>query len=179
MGFWRHGKERLAADKRFLRSAPTWCHLPYTVIFGEKYSTASIYSRALCPENKRRREMQRNSEGCVLKKNSLKYLIDAALFVDISSMVAVGFLLAFVIPRGGGRAFSGYFLGLYRHQWTDVHLFLSLFLVPLLFVHIWLSWTWVVQSSKRYIGDRWKTFLWALCAAWILVLILGWTAARF
>jgi Na+-driven multidrug efflux pump len=109
-----------------------------------------------------------------LKKNTLKYFVNAALFVDISSMAVLGFLLAFVIPRGRARAFSEYFFGLHRHQWTDIHLFLSLFLVPLLFFHILFNWTWVVQSSKRCIGDRWKTFLWALCAAWILALFAGW-----
>jgi hypothetical protein len=114
-----------------------------------------------------------------LKKNTLKYLIDAALFVDMSSMAVLGFLLAFVIPRGRTHAVSVYFLGLHRHQWADIHLFLSLFLVLLLFFHIWFNWTWVVQSSKRYIGDRWKTFLWALCAGCIAVLFVGWISVRF
>jgi hypothetical protein len=50
-----------------------------------------------------------------LKKNTLKYPIDAALFVDISSMAVLGFLLAFVIPRGRGHGFSEYFLG-----WSEV-----------------------------------------------------------
>ena len=114
-----------------------------------------------------------------MKKNTLKYLIDAALFVDISSSAVLGFLLAFVIPRGRAHAVSVHFLGLHRNQWVDIHLFLSLFLVLLLFLHIWLNWNWVVQSSKRYIGDRWKTFLWALSAAWISVIFVGWIAVRF
>jgi len=114
-----------------------------------------------------------------VKKNTVKYLLDALLFVDISSMAALGFLLAFVIPRGRPQIFSTYFLGLHRHQWTDIHLFLSLFLVPLLFFHILLNWTWVVQSSKRYLGSRWRQFLWAVSTAWILILFAGYITARF
>lgn len=114
-----------------------------------------------------------------MKKNTIKYLVDAALFVDISSMAVLGFLLAFVIPRGRAHAVSSYLLGIHRHQWANIHLFLSLFLVPLLFFHIRFNWTWIVQSTRRYLGDGWKAFLWALGAGWIAVLLVGWIAVKF
>jgi hypothetical protein len=111
-----------------------------------------------------------------MNKNAFKYLISAALFIDICSIAVIGLLLGFVIPKGG-RA-SNYFLGLHRHEWVDVHLFLSILLLTLLIFHLWFNWTWIVQATKRYFGDRWKNALWFISGAWILVLIVGWIATR-
>jgi hypothetical protein len=114
-----------------------------------------------------------------LKKNTLKYLINVTLFIDMTSITVLGFLLGFVIPKGQGQFSQKYFLGLQRHDWADIHLYLGLLLLPLLFFHVWFNWTWVVQSTKRYLGDHWKNFFWAISFAWIFVLIVGWFAIRF
>jgi hypothetical protein len=47
-------------------------------------------------------------------------------------------------------------------------------LLVLLVLHIWLNWTWVAQSTKRYFGNRWKKYLWGLSCAWFAVLLFGW-----
>jgi Domain of unknown function (DUF4405) len=113
-----------------------------------------------------------------LKKNALKYVIDVTLFIDITSIAVLGLLLGFVIPKGQGLSFQNYFLGLHRHEWADIHLYLSLLLLILLVFHIWLNWTWVIQSTKRYLGDHWKNFIWTISFAWIVVLFAGWIAVK-
>ena len=113
-----------------------------------------------------------------MTKNVLKYIVDAALFIDVCSIAVIGLLMAVVIPRGRGGWGTAYFLGLHRHEWGDIHLFLSVLLLVLLAVHLWFNWTWIVQSTRRYFGDRWKAVLWGLSGAWILVLVVGWIAAR-
>ncbi len=112
-----------------------------------------------------------------MKKNALKYFINVTLFIDITSIAVLGLLLGFVIPKGQGRSLN-YFLGLHRHEWADIHLCLSLFFLVLLVFHVWLNWAWVVQSTKRYLGDQWKNFFWAVSLAWIIVLIVGWIAVK-
>ena len=52
-----------------------------------------------------------------MKKNTVKYLIDVALYIDICSIAVIGALLAFVVPEGRKGAGSKYFLGLHRHDW--------------------------------------------------------------
>ncbi|MGV8073260.1 MAG: DUF4405 domain-containing protein [Syntrophobacteraceae bacterium] len=113
-----------------------------------------------------------------MKKNDWKALIDALLFVDICSIGAIGLLLAFVIPTGGGRGASKYFIGLHRHQWGDIHLYLSLFMLGLLVLHVWLNWTWVVNSTKSYFGEHWKMALLSLGVAWLVVLFLAWAIVK-
>ena len=114
-----------------------------------------------------------------MKKNTLKYLINVTLFIDMTSVTVLGFLLGFVIPKGQGHSSQNYFLGLHRYDWADIHLYLALLLLPLLVFHVWFNWTWVIQSTKRYMGDHWKNFLWAISFAWIIVLIFGWFAVKF
>ena len=114
-----------------------------------------------------------------LKKNTLKYFIDILLFIDMSSIAALGLLLGFVIPQGKVHPSDKYFLGIHRHEWGDIHLYLSLFLLVLLVFHIWFNWAWIVQSTKRYFGNHWKNFLWAISCGWIVVLLIGWLAVRF
>jgi hypothetical protein len=114
-----------------------------------------------------------------MKRNAIKYVVDAALFVDICSIAALGLLLRFVIPRGRGPGFEKYFLWLQRRQWGDIHLSLSLGLLILLCVHVCFNWPWIVQWTKCYFGDHWKNFLWAASCAWIVVLFLGWMVERF
>jgi hypothetical protein len=113
-----------------------------------------------------------------LKKNTLKYFINVTLFIDITSIAVLGLLLGFVIPKGQGHLSQKYFLGLHRHDWADIHLYLALLLLPLLVFHVWFNWTWVIQSTKRYLGENWKNFLWAISFAWIIVLVVGWFAVR-
>ena len=113
-----------------------------------------------------------------MKKNILKYLIDAALFIDICSIAVIGFLMGFVIPKGNEHQAAKSFLGLHRHDWGDIHLYLSILLLILLILHLWLNWTWIIQSTKRYFGDNWKKVLWCISGAWILVLVVAWMATK-
>lgn len=113
-----------------------------------------------------------------MKKNSFKYLVDAILFIDILSIAMIGLLLAFVLPEGRAGRVSKFFLGLHRHDWRDIHLYLSISLLFLLGVHIWSNRTWIVQSSKKYFGDDWKNALWCISGAWILVLAIACIAMR-
>ncbi len=110
-----------------------------------------------------------------MKKNALKYGIDVALFSVVSTIAALGLMLGFIIPRGrGGQEF---FLGLNRHAWGDLHLYLSLSLFILLPLHLAFNWTWIVQSSQRYLGLQWKNFLWGLSGAWLVILLILWLTA--
>lgn len=113
-----------------------------------------------------------------MKKNPLKYIINALLFVDICSIAVIGLLLGFVIPSGREYQGGKYFLGLHRHEWGDIHLYLSFLLLVLLIFHLWFNWTWIVQSTKRYFGDHWKNALWCMSGAWALVLIVAWIAVK-
>jgi len=113
-----------------------------------------------------------------LNKRDLQYFVDAVLFIAVCSVSVIGLLLGFVIPKGRAQESMKYFLGLHRHEWGSIHLFLSVSLLLLLCIHVGLHWTWVVQTTRRHFGDKWKRALWMLSGAWIVVLLIGWVVAK-
>ena len=113
-----------------------------------------------------------------MKKSDFQYFVDTLLFIAVCSTTVVGLLLGFVIPKGRGQEWTHSFLGLHRHEWGEIHLVLSLSFLLLLCLHIGLHWTWVVQTTRRYSGDKWKRALWMVAGAWIVVLLIGWVAAK-
>lgn len=114
-----------------------------------------------------------------LMKKDLKYFTDVLMFIVLTSIAIIGLLMAFVIPSGRQAAESKYFLGLHRHDWGDIHLYLSLFFLVLLAIHLWLNWTWIVQTTRSYVGDYWKKALVAMAGAWLIVLFVAWLIVLF
>ncbi len=109
-----------------------------------------------------------------MTRNDLKYFVAALLFVDLSSIAVLGFLMAFVIPSGNVPMEAKIFLGLHRSKWADIHVTLSLILLGLIAWHVWLSWDRVAGYGKKLFGERWQKALWALSGAWMVVIFLAW-----
>ncbi len=66
-------------------------------------------------------------------------IIAAFLFLG---MIATGYLLRFPLPPGSNKTLSLW--GYTRHQWGDVHFWISLGLLVVLAVHLVLHWNWIV-----------------------------------
>lgn len=66
-------------------------------------------------------------------------LIAALLFLG---MIATGYLLRFPLPPGSNKSLSLW--GYTRHQWGDLHFWISLGLLVVLVVHLALHWNWIV-----------------------------------
>lgn len=66
-------------------------------------------------------------------------IIAALLFLG---MIATGYLLHFPLPPGSNKTLSLW--GYTRHQWGEVHFWISLGLLSVLLVHLVLHWNWIV-----------------------------------
>lgn len=110
-----------------------------------------------------------------MQRNTIKFILDSLLFLTATSTAAIGLLLGFVIPKGGRAApEEKFFLGLHRHEWGDLHLFMGISMLVILAIHLWLNWSWIKGSAQKYFGARWSRFLLALCGGWMAVLFVGW-----
>jgi hypothetical protein len=113
-----------------------------------------------------------------LSRTDWKYLVDTLMFLSLLGIVAIGLLVAFVIPEGpaelGG---SKYFLGLHRHQWGDIHLALSLAFSAFALVHILLAWSWIKGKAAAVFGRAWKAALVLTVLAAFAVPGVFWLAA--
>jgi len=107
-----------------------------------------------------------------------KYLIDTPLFLCTVGIVVIGVLLGFVIPEGSlGPGQSKYFLGVHRHQWGHIHLWLSLTFTALLIIHIVLAWGWIKGKAKGLFGRIWKTALELTVLAAVIVPLVFWAVS--
>jgi hypothetical protein len=123
----------------------------------------------------------RRSAPTLLKRffdNLLIDLIAAALMVG---MVATGYILRFPLPPGSNKYLSLW--GLTRHQWGEVHFWISLALFGVIFLHITLHWQWVVVSVRRKLsaakaapGSAWFSGLMTFLVLGAILALFAWAA---
>ena len=113
--------------------------------------------------------------GEKMKKSDWQYLIDTLLFLSIVGIALIGFLMGLVIPKGPTAPESTkYFLGLHRHQWGNIHFYLSIAFVVFVTVHVLLSWKWIKNKSRQIFKNRWNAALTCTAVASVLLIFLFW-----
>ena len=84
-----------------------------------------------------------------LRKSTPK-IANLFLWFLFCGMTGTGLLLTYRLPPGsrGGRGLSA--LGWTRHEWGDLHFWISIAFLVLLLIHLVLHWRWFWQiASKR------------------------------
>lgn len=110
-----------------------------------------------------------------MKESDWRYLVDMLLFVCLGGMTLIGILLGLVIPAGPASSESSkYFLGLHRHQWGNIHAYLSIAFVVLTIVHIVLNWKWVTAKTSQIFRRRAAPILISAVSIPFLVLFVFW-----
>jgi len=110
-----------------------------------------------------------------MKKTDLQYLVDTLLFLCIIGLVSIGFLMGLVLPKGPSAPESAkYFLRLHRHQWGNIHFYLSIAFTVFVIIHLILSWKWIKGKARQVFKKAWGTALILTVIASILVLFLFW-----
>lgn len=108
-----------------------------------------------------------------MKNSDWRYLVDALLFICLGGMTVIGILMGFVIPTGSVSSESSkYFLGLHRHQWGNIHAYLSIAFVVLTIIHIILNWKWVtVRTSQIFKKRAAPILILAVCVPFLVLLV--------
>jgi hypothetical protein len=75
-----------------------------------------------------------------MKRPLINMLVDFLSLLVFSFMISTGLLLKFVLPPRSGRETC---FGLTRHEWGDVHFYVSILFLTVLFIHILLHWAWI------------------------------------
>jgi len=110
-----------------------------------------------------------------MKKSDWQYLIDTLLFLCICGISFIGILLAFFLPEGpSAHESKKYLMGLHRHQWGDIHMYLSLAFILLVLIHLLLSWSWIRGKAKALFKGGWAVVLLLTAISACLVIVLFW-----
>lgn len=90
-----------------------------------------------------------------MKRATLISWVDILSFVALVLMVATGLLLEFMLPPGSGRVEHGagsqpitLVWGLTRHQWGDIHFYISIGLLALVSTHLWIHHKWIAAGFR-------------------------------
>lgn len=110
-----------------------------------------------------------------MKKADWQYLVNTLLFICMVGIILIGLLLGLVIPEGPSTPESSkYFLNLHRHQWGNIHFYLSLAFILLIIIHLTLDWKWIKARAKKLFNTGWKTALLTTAGISILLLFVIW-----
>ncbi|HUU38803.1 MAG TPA: DUF4405 domain-containing protein [Candidatus Desulfaltia sp.] len=110
-----------------------------------------------------------------MKESDWRYIVDALLFICLVGMAFIGILLGLVISEGpASSGGSKYFLGLHRHQWGDLHAYLSIAFVVLMAVHLVLSWKWIKAKTRQIFKRGSAPALLSIAALPFGLLLLFW-----
>lgn len=90
------------------------------------------------------------------KRGSVIFWTDVLSFLLLLAVGATGALLKWVLPHGGeGRghgAGGAAWMGLARHEWGEVHFYLSVGMLAAVAVHLLSHLGWIRVSVPRYLG---------------------------
>jgi hypothetical protein len=110
-----------------------------------------------------------------MKKSDWQYFVDTLLFICMFGIAFIGILMGFFLAEGPTvRESEKYFLGLHRHQWGDIHLYLSVAFIILIIFHLMLAWSWIKGKSQALFKKRWGTIISLTVLVSALVVLLFW-----
>ncbi len=82
-----------------------------------------------------------------MKRTTWNLLIDLLAAAVFLGMLATGYIIRFPLPPGTNKSFTLW--GLARHQWGEIHFWISVGLLVVLLVHLALHWNWMVTMLAR------------------------------
>lgn len=78
-----------------------------------------------------------------MKRNKLNFIVDSVGLFGFMLMTTTGVLMRYLLPPGSGH--SSTIWGFDRHEWGDVHFWVSVVFFSILAFHLFLHWRWIVS----------------------------------
>ena len=114
----------------------------------------------------------------MLKKTKINFTIDSLMLIVMMAIAGIGFLMKFILIPGKerwlvyGTNVELYWLGLDRHEWGTIHLWLGYILLFLLV--LWIRWSFLRLRIDQALSINWKilfpiSLLNLLVAGWWVV----------
>jgi len=94
-----------------------------------------------------------------MKRMTVNFIVDLAAFIDLLGLIFTGFIIKYILPPGTsglGREISGgrgrgeikQLWSMTRHEWGDIHFYMSVVFVALMLTHLILHWIWIKCCFK-------------------------------
>lgn len=86
-----------------------------------------------------------------MKRATIISLIDVVAFIAFLFLTSSGILLRYLLPPGSGRWSELW--GMTRHQWSEVHFWLSAFFFAVLAMHLLQHWRFVLGLFRGHLKE--------------------------
>ena len=89
-----------------------------------------------------------------MRRSTLYFLVDATGFILLTGLAITGSVMKWVLPPGTGGRQGGQgeqvkkLLLLGRHDWGNIHFWLSVSFVVIMLIHLALHYNWIKQHLK-------------------------------
>lgn len=93
-------------------------------------------------------------------KSKVNLIIDAIMLILLMIVAGLGLLIKYVLVPGFKRQIlyddnvELYYMGLTRHEWGSIHLWLSLIFIALMLIHIILHWKMILCIFKQMVSKK-------------------------
>lgn len=87
-------------------------------------------------------------------KPPLRRALNLLLYLSFCLMAGTGLLMAYRLVPGSRGGQGLHVLGWNRHEWGDLHTWVSYFFAALVVAHLAMSWTWLVKCAAQ--GRAWR-----------------------
>ena len=78
-----------------------------------------------------------------MKRTNLNFIVDVVAFIGFVVLTTTGVLMRYILPPGSGHYST--VLNLDRHEWGDIHFWISVVFFSVLILHLVLHWRWIVS----------------------------------
>jgi len=76
-----------------------------------------------------------------MKRTNLNFIFDAVAFIGFVMLTTTGVLMRYILPPGSGHRTTLWSLD--RHEWGDIHFWISIIFFFILALHLLLHWRWI------------------------------------
>jgi len=81
--------------------------------------------------------------GDFMKRTDINFTLDMTAFIGFVVMTITGILMRYMLPPGSGHHSTIWSLD--RHEWGDIHFWISAAFFSLLALHLVLHWRWILS----------------------------------
>ncbi len=91
-----------------------------------------------------------------MKRTAVNLIVDIVAFIGFVVLTTTGILMRYILPPGSGGYLTLW--GFDRHEWGDIHFWVSIVFFSILAFHLFLHWRWVLNvvagRPHQYSGIR-------------------------
>lgn len=108
-----------------------------------------------------------------MKKSNLIALIDISAFIGFIFVVSTGVLMRYVLPPRSGQSIQ--IFGMSRHEWGNIHFYITLIFLVILSIHLFLHWKFIrnIFRGKIKNADTSRLFLGVVALLAVLALAVA------